>query len=39
MGLSDLLAFAVVALGMVLTPGPNMVYLYRDQFPKAERLG
>ncbi|MGU3663812.1 LysE family translocator [Methylobacterium sp. A49B] len=25
--LSNLLAFAAVALGMVLTPGPNMVYL------------
>lgn len=25
--LSHLLAFAVIALGMVLTPGPNMIYL------------
>ncbi|MGP1615123.1 MAG: LysE family translocator, partial [Pollutimonas bauzanensis] len=24
---SNLLAFAAIALGMVLTPGPNMVYL------------
>ncbi len=26
-GQSSLLAFSLVALGMVLTPGPNMVYL------------
>ncbi|EOS92667.1 lysine exporter family protein LysE/YggA [Erwinia tracheiphila PSU-1] len=25
--LSQLLPFAAVALGMVLTPGPNMIYL------------
>ena len=25
--LSNLLAFALLSLGMVLTPGPNMVYL------------
>ena len=24
---SDLLAFALVSLAMVLTPGPNMIYL------------
>ncbi|TXN63938.1 LysE family translocator, partial [Methylobacterium sp. WL30] len=25
--ITNLLAFALVSLGMVLTPGPNMVYL------------
>lgn len=25
--LANLLAFALISLGMVLTPGPNMVYL------------
>ena len=25
--LSDLLAFALVSLAMVLTPGPNMIYV------------
>ena len=25
--LTSLLGFALVALGMVLTPGPNMIYL------------
>ena len=25
--LTNLFAFALVALGMVLTPGPNMIYL------------
>ena len=25
--LANLIAFALVALGMVLTPGPNMIYL------------
>ena len=25
--LTDVLAFALVAVGMVLTPGPNMIYL------------
>jgi threonine/homoserine/homoserine lactone efflux protein len=25
--LSDLIAFALIALGMVLTPGPNMIYI------------
>lgn len=25
--LTNLLTFALVALGMVLTPGPNMIYL------------
>ena len=26
-GLTTLFAFALVSLGMVLTPGPNMIYL------------
>jgi hypothetical protein len=25
--LSNLLAFGLISLGMVLTPGPNMIYL------------
>ena len=26
--ISSLLTFALVALGLVLTPGPNMIYLF-----------
>ena len=35
----DLLAFALVALGMVLTPGPNMVYLISRSICQGRRAG
>ena len=37
--LSHLLTFALVALGMVLTPGPNMVYLISRSISQGRRAG
>ncbi|WP_041373190.1 LysE family translocator [Methylobacterium radiotolerans] len=37
--LSNLLAFAAVALGMVLTPGPNMVYLISRSICQSRTAG
>jgi threonine/homoserine/homoserine lactone efflux protein len=37
--LSSLLAFAVIALGMVLTPGPNMVYLISRSISQGRMAG
>lgn len=37
--LSSLIAFALVALGMVLTPGPNMVYLISRSICQGHRAG
>src|SRR3546814_2419456 len=37
--LSNLLAFALLALGMVLTPGPNMVYLISRSISQGPRAG
>jgi threonine/homoserine/homoserine lactone efflux protein len=39
MELSNLLAFAVIALGMVLTPGPNMVYLVSRSISQGRAAG
>lgn len=39
MELSNLLAFAVIALGMVLTPGPNMVYLVSRSISQGKAAG
>lgn len=36
---ASLLAFALVALGMVLTPGPNMVYLISRSICQGRRAG
>ncbi|GJE61238.1 LysE family translocator [Methylobacterium trifolii] len=36
---SHLLAFALVSLGMVLTPGPNMVYLVSRSLSQGPRAG
>ncbi|MCJ2046328.1 LysE family translocator [Methylobacterium sp. J-078] len=36
---SNLLAFALVALGMALTPGPNMVYLISRSLSQGHRAG
>lgn len=36
---SNLLAFAAVALGMVLTPGPNMVYLISRSICQGRKAG
>jgi threonine/homoserine/homoserine lactone efflux protein len=36
---TTLLAFALVALGMVLTPGPNMVYLISRSISQGRRAG
>lgn len=36
---ANLLAFAVVALGMVLTPGPNMIYLLTRSITQGRRAG
>lgn len=33
--LSSLMTFALIALGMVLTPGPNMVYLISRSISQA----
>ena len=37
--LTTLLAFAAVALGMVLTPGPNMIYLVSRSLVQGPRAG
>ena len=37
--LTTLLAFALVSLGMVLTPGPNMVYLVSRSICQGRRAG
>lgn len=37
--LSSLLAFGFVALGMVLTPGPNMVYLISRSISQGRKAG
>ena len=36
---TNLLAFALVSLGMVLTPGPNMVYLVSRSLSQGRRAG
>lgn len=36
---STLFAFAAVALGMVLTPGPNMIYLVSRSLVQGPRAG
>lgn len=35
--ISSLLTFALVALGLVLTPGPNMIYLISRSICQEER--
>ncbi len=37
--LTSLLGFALVALGMVLTPGPNMIYLISRSLCQGKRAG
>lgn len=37
--LSNLAAFALISLGMVLTPGPNMVYLISRSISQGSRAG
>ncbi|WP_201417521.1 LysE family translocator, partial [Pseudomonas aeruginosa] len=37
--LSSLLTFALVALGLVLTPGPNMIYLISRSLCQGRRAG
>ncbi|MEO9339886.1 LysE family translocator [Mesorhizobium sp. SB112] len=37
--ISSLLAFALIALGMVLTPGPNMVYLISRSISQGRKAG
>ena len=37
--LTSLLGFALVALGMVLTPGPNMIYLISRSLCQGRRAG
>ena len=37
--LTNLIAFALVALGMVLTPGPNMIYLVSRSICQGPRAG
>ena len=36
---SNLIAFALIALGMVLTPGPNMVYLISRSICQGRKAG
>ncbi|MDI7046638.1 LysE family translocator, partial [Escherichia coli] len=36
---TTLLAFALVSLGMVLTPGPNMIYLISRSLCQGRRAG
>lgn len=36
---SSLLAFALVSLGMVLTPGPNMIYLISRSITQGHAAG
>lgn len=37
--MSTLLAFGLVSLGMVLTPGPNMIYLISRSICQGRRAG
>lgn len=37
--LTNLLTFALVALGMVLTPGPNMIYLISRSISQGRNAG
>ena len=37
--ISSLLTFALVALGLVLTPGPNMIYLISRSLCQGRRAG
>ena len=37
--LASLIAFAAIALGMVLTPGPNMVYLVSRSISQGRTAG
>ncbi|CAM5571205.1 LysE family translocator [Streptomyces californicus] len=37
--LSGVVGVALVALGMVLTPGPNMIYLVSRSIPQGRRAG
>jgi hypothetical protein len=37
--ISSLLTFALVALGLVLTPGPNMIYLISRSICQGRRAG
>jgi threonine/homoserine/homoserine lactone efflux protein len=37
--LSNLAAFALIALGMVLTPGPNMIYLISRSLSQGPMAG
>jgi threonine/homoserine/homoserine lactone efflux protein len=37
--LANWLAFALVSLGMVLTPGPNMIYLVSRSISQGRRAG
>jgi threonine/homoserine/homoserine lactone efflux protein len=37
--LTNLFAFAFIALGMVLTPGPNMIYLISRSIIQGSRRG
>ena len=37
--LTHLLTFALVALGMVLTPGPNMIYLVSRSISQGPQAG
>ena len=36
---SNLFAFALIALGMVLTPGPNMIYLISRSISQGKTAG
>lgn len=36
---SQLLPFAAIALGLVLTPGPNMIYLVSRSISQGKRAG
>ncbi|PLL95921.1 lysine transporter LysE, partial [Klebsiella michiganensis] len=37
--ISSLLTFALVALGLVLTPGPNMIYLISRSICQGRKAG
>lgn len=39
MSISHILAFALVALGMVMTPGPNMIYLLTRSITQGRKAG
>ena len=36
---TNLIAFALIALGMVLTPGPNMIYLVSRSISQGPKAG